>query len=113
VPLIVEQKETTCLIRLEGDCGVMAAGELRRGLIEWLAAGKDLELDLGSAGDIDVAVLQLLWSAEREVAQHGSKLVSRLSETALQISREAGFDLFSGPAAEARVESAAGAESVN
>ena len=65
-------------------------------LLEWLAAGKDLLLDLERAESIDVAVLQLLWVAGREAARAGVGVVSSVSAAVACIAREAGFPRLPG-----------------
>ena len=65
-------------------------------LLEALEAGKDLQLDLECAGEVEITVLQLLWAAAREGSRTGVRIVIRLSEAALGTAREAGFEGFPG-----------------
>jgi MFS superfamily sulfate permease-like transporter len=86
------------LIRLENTVSFTSADELKKLLLEGLASGKTLQLDLERAEEIDVTVMQLLWAAEREAARAGLGLVSRVSEAAAAAAREAGFERFPGAA---------------
>ena len=99
MPLTCERTETQCLIRLDGDCGVTSAAELKELLLEGLACGKDLRLDLEGATEIDVTTLQLLWAAGREATRTGFQFSSRVSKAVLSAARDAGFELFPGAAA--------------
>jgi anti-anti-sigma regulatory factor len=83
---------------LEGDLTLASAAGLKSLLLEWLAAGTDLQLDLESAGEIDVTVMQLLWAAGREAARVGNGIVGRVSEAVDRAARDAGFDPFPGTA---------------
>ena len=60
----VERNEAEWIISLEGDYSMSAAVELKSLLLEGLASTKLLKLDLESASEIDVSLLQLLWAAE-------------------------------------------------
>jgi anti-anti-sigma regulatory factor len=92
----VDRNETHWALCLEGDFNLTSAGELKAVLLEGLASGQELQLDLERAGLIDITFLQLLWSAERAAAQAGSGLVSRVSEAVAEAARGAGFISFPG-----------------
>ena len=96
MPVTMELSETHLLIRLEGAVNVAFAEELRRLLLEWLATGKDLQLDLEGTEEIDITVMQLLWAAGREAARAGVGTTGRVSEVARTAAREAGFEQFPG-----------------
>ena len=96
MPVTLEQTEDCCLIRLEGECTVTSAAELNRLLLEGLATGRDLRLDLQTADEIDITVLQLLWAAGREAERTGASIALRMSEPAAMAMREAGFERFPG-----------------
>jgi len=91
----VDRNASNWLIRLEGDIGVALAAELQTLLIEGVASGKELWLDLERAGRIDITVLQLVWAAARERG-NGRGIVQRLSDQAAGIARDAGFPAFPG-----------------
>jgi anti-anti-sigma regulatory factor len=84
------------LIRLEGEVNLTSAGELKRLLVEGLASGRDLHVDLERVEAIDVTALQLLWSAGRDADRAGSAIVIRASEAANESARDAGFSGFPG-----------------
>jgi ABC-type transporter Mla MlaB component len=96
LPVTMERHESHELIRLEGELAVTSAAELQRVLIEGLASGRELQVDLQRAEAIDITVLQLLWAAEREAARTGARLALRVSDAAAGAAREAGFERFPG-----------------
>src|SRR5579862_6518725 len=57
MPVTRIQQEHHWSIRLEGELRLNCAAELKQLLLEGLAGGKDLELDLESAAEIDVVIL--------------------------------------------------------
>jgi len=91
MPVTLERNESRYLIRLEGQITVNSAAELKGLLLEWLAAGKDLELDLERAEEIDITILQLIWAAAREAARTGAKIVGRASSVAASAACDSGF----------------------
>jgi anti-anti-sigma regulatory factor len=96
MPVTQVQEEPHWLIRLDGQINLTSATELKTLLLDWLASGKDLELDLERVEEIDIAILQLLWAAGREAAGKGAGMVGRLSEAAAMAARDAGFDRMPG-----------------
>lgn len=61
-------------MRLEGDAGVSAALELKGVLIQALASGSELKVDLAGVTALDITTLQLLWATEQAAAKAGTKL---------------------------------------
>lgn len=100
--MTLERGETQCVLRLEGECSVATAGELRGLLREGISSAPELVVDLEAVAEIDVAVLQLLWSAERDAGRENRRLMSRVPEALAQVAREAGFERFPGAAADDR-----------
>ncbi len=92
----MDRQESQSLIRLEGEFTVTSATELKERLLECLAAGNNLLLDLERAEEIDITLLQLLWAAGREADRAGAKIAIRLSDAAATAAREAGFERFPG-----------------
>ena len=92
----MERNESHLLIRLEGAVNLTSAAELKGLLIEGLASGSELVLDLESADEIDITVMQLLWAAGREAARTGARVEIRMSEAAGVAMRAAGFDCYPG-----------------
>ena len=90
----MDPQETRSVLRLEGDCTIATAAEWKGRMLEWLASGGDLQLDLERVEAMDVALLQLLVAAEREAARTGSVITARLSKVAQEAARDAGFDAF-------------------
>jgi hypothetical protein len=93
---MVDRQETHWLLRLEGDFNLTSAAELKGVLLEGLASGKELQLDLERTGEFDITLLQLLWSAGREAARAGSGFVSRVPAKAASVALAAGFERFPG-----------------
>jgi len=92
MPLTIDRRPTQWVFRFDGDLSMSTAAELKQALIEALSAGRELDLDLESVEQIDVAILQLLWAAAREAARKGVRLTSRLSAAAAGLSRDAGLE---------------------
>jgi hypothetical protein len=90
LPVSVEQEEIRFVVRLSGVIGLSGAGELKRLLLEALASGQKLYLDVG-IDEIDVAVMQLLQATLRETGHRGTSLAVHLSEAAEIALRGAGF----------------------
>jgi ABC-type transporter Mla MlaB component len=94
----IDRDETRWRVRLEGELTLASAAELKSLLVEWLASGRDLQLDLERAGEIDITAMQLLWSAGRDRARSGKGIVSRVSDALGTAARDAGFEPFPGMA---------------
>lgn len=91
MPASVEQDEKRFVIRLEGETGLPEAAELKRLLVEALASGRTLHLDLEGAVEIDVTCMQLLQAALRETDRAGTGMAVHMSEAAEIALRGAGF----------------------
>jgi anti-anti-sigma regulatory factor len=93
--LTVESNETQCILRLDGDCTMTSAAQLKAALVEGLAAAtkeaKELCVDFGDAGEIDITALQLLWAAQRACLLDNRRFMSCAKEAARSLAREAGF----------------------
>jgi anti-anti-sigma regulatory factor len=92
----VERNDSRWLIRLEGDVNMLCAAELKGLLLDGLAGGKELQLDLEGVHEIDITILQLLWIAERDAARASSRFVIEVSPAAASQARDAGFEHFPG-----------------
>jgi anti-anti-sigma regulatory factor len=91
MPITLQRDESQWLLRLEGQATIASAAELKQLLLEWLAAGKDLKLDLEDVEEIDITIMQLLWAAGREAARTGAEVVGSASDAAIVAVRGAGF----------------------
>jgi MFS superfamily sulfate permease-like transporter len=96
VPVTMERHEGYWLIQLEDGCTVTSAAELKSVLLEGLASGKALRLDLEQAGEIDITLMQLLWAAGSEAERTGASIAIHASEAVRTAAREAGFEGFPG-----------------
>jgi len=91
-----EQYASHWLVRLEGDVTLGSAAELKTLLLQWLATGKNLELDLDCAHEIDIAALQLFGAAARDAGRSGATITGRATGTVVQAMRDAGFGQMQG-----------------
>ena len=89
--VVLVPQESDWLIRMNGQVTLASAVELKAALCEWLAAGKNLELDLESVEEIDLTILQLLWAASREAGDRRMQVAGR-SEAVVNAVRAAGFE---------------------
>jgi anti-anti-sigma regulatory factor len=80
------------VIRREGACTLASAGELKRLLVEGMASGKNLRVDLAGAEEIDLAAMQLLWAAGRIAERAGVAIALRMTEEAVSAAQAAGFE---------------------
>ncbi len=96
MPATLDRKKKVWVVRLEGETNVACAADFKTLLLEALASGKELQLDLANAIDLDVTALQLLWAAEREAKASGKSLVlaGPLPEAMAEIARETGLEKF-------------------
>ncbi|MGD0437658.1 MAG: STAS domain-containing protein [Bryobacteraceae bacterium] len=100
MPLTLERHQSCCVVRLEGQITLASATELKAVLLEWLAAGTNLDLDLERAAEIDLTAMQLLWAAGREAERRGVGIRCRMSEAAAAALGDSGFARLPGfPAA--------------
>lgn len=65
MPLTHERSDNLSKIRLEGDIDIGCAAELKGLLVQALGSGKEVQVSLGSATDLDVTAVQLIWAARR------------------------------------------------
>lgn len=91
MPMTVVQQEPHWVIRLDGELNAGCAVELRRLLLAWREAGRDLELDCSGVGELDVTILQLLEAARREARQENLGFGGRTSDVVTSAVRDAGF----------------------
>ena len=84
------------MIRLAGEFTLTSAAELKNLLLQGLASGNDLRLDLEQAEAIDITSMQLLWAAGREADRKGASLAIQMSDAAATAARDAGFERFPG-----------------
>ncbi len=94
--MTVECTETQWILRLDGDQNLTSALKLKGLLIEGLASGKELQVDLEKVQEIDITVLQLLFAAGREASRESRGFVSRVPEAVSSAARDAGFESFPG-----------------
>jgi len=91
MPVTLQRDDARWRISLDGQITLTSAAELKTLLLEWLAAGKDLDLELERAEEIDLTILQLLWAAAREAERTGAEIAGRASPAAALAARNSGF----------------------
>jgi anti-anti-sigma regulatory factor len=96
LPATLEQYADHALIRLEGECTLPSAADLKSLLLNALASGGDLRLDLLSVEEIDITTMQLLYAAAREADRSGTGFVVAIPDAFLVAAQEAGFGGFPG-----------------
>jgi anti-anti-sigma factor len=64
----------TGALRLTGALGVYQADAVRKALLDFLATGTDLVLDLAQVASCDAAGAQLLWSVRRTAMESGKTI---------------------------------------
>lgn len=96
MPVTIERSGAVCLIRVEGEVAIGCAAQLKKVLLEALASGGELRLDMARAIELDITALQLLWAAEREARASGTAftLTGTVAEEILVTATEAGFGKF-------------------
>jgi anti-anti-sigma regulatory factor len=95
--IAIENSATSCVVRLEGDIDVTCSTELKRTLIEAISSGKEVQVDLAQAGDLDVTAIQLLWAAGREAEKAAVSFAVSPRDVPENVHRavcEAGFENF-------------------
>jgi anti-anti-sigma factor len=92
----LDQSEARCVIRLGGEINIASAAEMKKLLLQALASGRELRVDLEGATEMDVTALQLLWAAEREArgSGRGFTLAGRVPEEIAATARDAGLEKF-------------------
>ncbi len=95
----MDESEGQCVIRLDGEVGIACAQELKKVMLQALASGKELQVDLRCATELDVTAIQLLWAAEREARKFGRRFVLAGEAPAEIVAAvtEAGFEAFPVP----------------
>lgn len=71
MPITCDEDAERYLIRLEAEVDIGSVAELKATLTEAIVSRKEVRLDCERATDFDIAALQLLWAAGREVERTG------------------------------------------
>src|SRR5277367_6160906 len=71
LPITCDEEAERYLIRLEAEVDIGSMAELKATLTEAIVSRKQVRLDCERATDFDIAALQLLWVAAREVERTG------------------------------------------
>ena len=73
MPIVKERNDAMKIVCLDGVVDISTAAELKEQLLEALAAGGGVCVDLNCVADVDVTWVQLIWAAQREAARAGVK----------------------------------------
>jgi anti-anti-sigma regulatory factor len=97
--IILEHREESTVLGLEGVIDIASAAELKTALLEALKRGNAVRVTLDSNADLDVTAIQLLWAAEREAKASSVRFVldGQAPEPVSAALREAGFERFPVP----------------
>jgi len=71
----VDDNNTTCVLGLAGEIDIRCAAELKNILLLALKLGKNLQLNLSAASEMDITAVQLLWAAAAEAEREGREFV--------------------------------------
>ena len=85
--------EKRTVFEAQKACTIEEAGKIRTLLMEQLAEGDGLVLNLGSVDEVDLSFLQLLCAAHKSASNAGKKfaLEGALSDALIRKAHEAGF----------------------
>ncbi len=85
--------EPQCVIRLESEGMISGAVEFKTSLLQAISSGKEVELNMAYASEIDITAVQLLWATAREAEKQNTSLyaVGPLAEAVSDAFIEAGF----------------------
>jgi anti-anti-sigma regulatory factor len=99
VGIILEQREESSVICLEGVIDIAYAAELKTILLDALTSGHAVRVSLDRCADLDVTAVQLLWAAAREAKSLGVgfTLAGQLPEPVSTTLKDAGFERFPVP----------------
>jgi anti-anti-sigma regulatory factor len=97
LPITLNEEETRCVVRLQGDVDAADSGQLKGALVEAIAARKELHVEFAEATDLDVTAVQLLWAAKHAAGQANTSWTAEgIPEPILMALRETGFENFLG-----------------
>ena len=94
MPATMERNAGRTLVRLEGDCTLESATELKLLLVAALAGSEEVQLDLEGAGQIDITAMQLIWAAISEGTRTGISVTVTLADPVRKAAQDAGFGSF-------------------
>jgi anti-anti-sigma regulatory factor len=92
----LHQDEARCLIRLDGEVGMQCAAELKNALLQALASGTEVCVDIEQASELGISALQLLGAADRQAQGSGHRLAltGGVPEAIAAAVKDAGFEQF-------------------
>ena len=89
----LSQSSDTMILRLEGECTMESAIEIKEVLLQGLNKGDKLLVDLEKVTEVDTSCLQLLCSALRTSAGQGKQvsISPNLSDQCMRFARDVGY----------------------
>ncbi len=96
MPLTLESSDSLSKISLEGEIDIGCAAELQGLLVHALGSSKEVQVSLGSATDLDVTAVQLIWAARRAASASAVEfaVTGPVSEPLASTLLQAGFEDF-------------------
>jgi anti-anti-sigma regulatory factor len=96
MPVSFENRESTCVVHLDGEVGIPSAAELKSALGLALDSGKEISIDLQKATVLDITALQLMWAVERGVRDAGLRcvVIGEVPKSLVSGAVDAGFKKF-------------------
>jgi anti-anti-sigma regulatory factor len=94
--MMLDENEAQFSIRLVDEVNIAQARELKNLLLQGLASGRDVRVEVGGVTQLDVTALQLLLAAERNARKSGTGFAveGKLSEEVSAALADAGFNDF-------------------
>ncbi len=95
MPVSLDQDETRCTLRIDGEATISLSASLKQHLLHALALEAPVHIDLSAISDVDISALQLFWAARRESESLGKELTfsAPLPELVLTQLRHAELEL--------------------
>lgn len=96
MPLTLKRSENLNTICLEGDIDIGCAAELKSLLVQALGSGREVQVSVATATNLDITAVQLLWAARRVAKALGARfaITGPLSESLTAALLQAGFEDF-------------------
>src|SRR5450756_2611702 len=90
----LDQQESLSTIHLDGEVNISSAVELRGLLVQAVSLGKELRVQVGGTGELDVTALQLLWATAQEAKGSGMEFgfMGDLPEKVIFTLKDAGIE---------------------
>ena len=94
--IVLERKDDTSVITLEGEINISSATDLKAVLLESLNSTMNIVVSIGDGAELDVMAFKLIWAAQQAAAALGVGFALRgeMPETAAVTLKDAGLQIF-------------------